>query len=84
MSAGISFTMDTDLTHKEDVRKLYEKEIQRIQKDLPPYERVRRFELLPEQLTVEKGEITPTLKVKRKVVEKQYAALIEKMYENIA
>lgn len=83
-TAGISFTMDADLTKKEDIRKLYEKEIHRIQKDLPTYERVRRFELLPEQLSVEKGEITPTLKVKRKVVEKKYAALIEKMYENIA
>jgi long-chain acyl-CoA synthetase len=84
ISAGIPFTVDADLTHREDIRKLYEKEIQRIQKDLPPYERVRRFELLPEQLTVENGEITPTLKVKRKVVEKKYEALIEKMYANIA
>jgi long-chain acyl-CoA synthetase len=83
-NAGISFTVDSDLTRTEDIRKLYEKEIQRIQKDLPTYERVRRFELLPEQLTVERGEITPTLKVKRKDVEKKYATLIEKMYENVA
>ncbi len=84
ISGGIKFTMEADLTRNEEVRKLFEKEIQRIQKDLPTYERVRRFELLPEQLTVENGEITPTLKVKRKVVEKKYAELIEKMYENIA
>jgi long-chain acyl-CoA synthetase len=84
LNAGIPFTMDADLTQKADIRKLYEKEIHRIQKDLPTYERVRRFELLPEQLTVENGEITPTLKVKRKVVEKKYAPLIEKMYENVA
>jgi long-chain acyl-CoA synthetase len=84
ISGGIKFTMEADLTRNEDVRKLFEKEIQRIQKDLPTYERVRRFELLPEQLTVENGEITPTLKVKRKVVERKYAELIEKMYENIA
>ena len=43
-----------------------EKEIQTLQKDLPTNERVRRFELLPEQLTVENVEITPTLKVKRR------------------
>jgi long-chain acyl-CoA synthetase len=82
--AGIHFSSSTDLTQRDEIRALYEKEIQRIQKDLPPHERVRRFELLPEQLTVENGEITPTLKVKRKVVESKYSALIEKMYENVA
>jgi long-chain acyl-CoA synthetase len=63
---------------------LYENGIQALQKDLPTYERVRRFELLPEQLTVENGEITPTLKVKRKAVEKKYTELIEKMYESVS
>ena len=82
--AGIHFSSAADLTQRDDIRRLYEKEIQKIQKDLPTYERVRRFELLPEQLTVENGEITPTLKVKRKVVESKYSALIEKMYENVA
>jgi long-chain acyl-CoA synthetase len=81
---GVSFSSDLDLTQAKDVRTLYEKEIQGIQKDLPTYERVRRFELLPTQLTVENGEITPTLKVKRKVVEMKYASLIEKMYENVS
>ena len=84
MSEGISFTLDADLTQKDNIRKLFEKEIQKIQKDLPPYERVRRFELLAAQLTVENGEITPTLKVRRKVVEKKYSGLIEKMYQNVA
>ncbi len=82
-SVGISFSDDSDLVRMSDIRKLFEKEIQSIQKDLPTYERVRRFELLPEQLTVEEGEITPTLKVRRNVVEKKFAPLIEKMYENI-
>lgn len=82
--AGIHFSSPNDLTQRDEIRKLYEKEVQRIQRDLPPFERVRRFELLREQLTVENGEITPTLKVKRKVVESRYSALIEKMYENVA
>ena len=81
---GISFSKNADLIQLADIRKLYENEIQNLQKDLPTYERVRRFELLPEQMTVESGEITPTLKVKREVVEKKYAALIEKMYQDIS
>ena len=81
---GISSSMSVDLVRSPEIRKLYEKEIQHLQKDLPTYERVRRFELLPAQLTVEGGEITPTLKVKRKVVEKKYADLIEKMYQHVA
>jgi long-chain acyl-CoA synthetase len=80
---GISFSTDSDLTQVEEIRTLYEKEIQVLQKDLPTYERVRRFELLPGQLTVENGEITPTLKVRRRVVETKYADLIDRMYRNI-
>jgi long-chain acyl-CoA synthetase len=81
---GISYAMSSDLVIVPEIKKLYEKEIQHLQKDLPTYERVRRFELLSGPLTVEHGEITPTLKVKRKVVEKKYADLIEKMYQNVA
>ncbi|MFH0989017.1 MAG: long-chain fatty acid--CoA ligase [bacterium] len=80
---NIRWKDDESLVASEEVRVLFDKEIQLLQKDLPTYERVRRFELLPQSLTIEKGEITPTLKVKRKVVEQRYAALIEKMYQNI-
>ena len=81
---GISYSLSSDLVIVPEIKKLYEKEIQHLQKDLPTYERVRRFELLSSPLTVENGEITPTLKVKRTVVEKKYADLIEKMYQKVA
>jgi long-chain acyl-CoA synthetase len=78
---GMAETAEADLIANIDVRQLFQDEIDRLQKDLPHYERVRRFELLPAPLTVESGEVTPTLKVKRKVVEQQYSHLIERMYE---
>ncbi|MBI3585594.1 MAG: long-chain fatty acid--CoA ligase [Ignavibacteriales bacterium] len=82
-NVGISFSDDSELVLSSEIRKLYDSEIQTLQKDLPNFERVRRFELLPQALTVENGEITPTLKVKRKVVEQKFSSLIEKMYENV-
>lgn len=80
---GVSFSLESDLAQMAEIRKLYEQEIQSLQKDLPSFERVRRFELLPQALTVENGEITPTMKVKRKVVEQKYSTVIEKMYEGV-
>ncbi|HMG55248.1 MAG TPA: long-chain fatty acid--CoA ligase, partial [Kofleriaceae bacterium] len=52
-----------------------------VNKTLAKYETVKQFSVLPRDLSVEDGELTPSLKVKRKVVEKKYAALLDKMYE---
>ncbi len=77
---GVDAARPADLVEHAAIRDLYAQEIDRLQKDLTNFERVRRFELLPEPLTVEGGEITPTLKVRRSVVEQKYRPLIEKMY----
>ena len=70
------------LRHKEVIG-LFDREINRLQKDLSQYERVRKFMLLPAPLTIESGELTPTLKVKRQVVEEKYKEAIDKMYAGI-
>ena len=80
---GIIAGDESSLVKHDDVKKMYRQEIEKIQKDLPPYEKVRRFELLHEPLTLEGGEITPTMKVKRKVVEEKFAQMIEKMYGDV-
>jgi len=49
-------------------------------KDLSQYEKVKKFALLEDELTVEGGELTPTLKVKRRVVDEKYKDVIEKIY----
>jgi len=69
------------LAMNEDVRSAIAKELDRLQSGLASFERARKFHLLPEQFTVENGMMTPTLKIKRKVVEQRYAELIESLYQ---
>jgi long-chain acyl-CoA synthetase len=52
-----------------------------VNKSLAKYETVKNFQILPEDLSIEKETLTPSLKVKRKVVEKIYAKELDKMYE---
>ena len=63
-----------------EVRRLFQREIDAYNADKPHHEQIRAFALLPADLTVEDGSITPTLKVKRRILENRYHALIEGMY----
>ena len=83
-ASNLNHVAENELLDQVEVRKLFDEEIEGIQKDLPHYERVRRFEFLPHALTIEAGEITPTMKVKRRAIEQKFSGLIEKMYENLA
>jgi len=63
--------------------KKIEKDIEVIQKHLAPYEKVRKFSIIEKPFTIETGELTPTLKIKRKFVEEKYKHLIEQMYHKV-
>ena len=63
-----------------EAKKLLEPFFAEVNKSLAKYETVKQFAVLPTDLTVEEGELTPSLKVKRKVVEKKYGKLLDKMY----
>ena len=62
------------------IKETFEKVLGDIQKEFASYEKIKKFQLLPEELTIERGEITPTLKIKRKVVMEKLNELIEGMY----
>jgi long-chain acyl-CoA synthetase len=80
---GISFNFNHDLVRNPTIYQLIEQEVDKIQKDLANFERVRKFILLAKPFTIEDGEMTPTLKIKRKVVEEKYADVIDGMYEGL-
>jgi long-chain acyl-CoA synthetase len=61
--------------------KIVQRDIQNLTSSLADYERIRRVALLPSEFTIDGGELTPTLKVKRKVIDDRYGALIDELYE---
>ncbi len=69
-----------ELIAREDVIALYQEIIDALNRELSQYERIKRIALLPREFTVESGELTPTLKVKRKVVEEKWREQIESLY----
>jgi long-chain acyl-CoA synthetase len=79
----ISYSNESELTSNETIHKLIEEDMSKLQKKLANYEKVRKFALLDRPFTIETGEITPSLKIKRKVVEEKYSDLIEKMYTSL-
>lgn len=79
-SNNIPYKTNEDLVEIKEIYDLMETELVKFQKSLANYERVRKFALLDKPFSLESGEMTPTLKLKRKVIEERYKELIEGMY----
>lgn len=77
----IAYTDMKDLLQKQEILDLFRLRIDTLQQEFAHYEQIKRFTLLPEPFSMEKGELTNTLKIKRPVLMKNYAKEIEKMYE---
>jgi long-chain acyl-CoA synthetase len=78
---GLSYDSIEDLTRQPKVVDLYKKVVDEVCADLARYEQIKKFAVLPLMLSIEGGHLTPTLKVKRRVVEKDYADLVNSLYE---
>jgi len=81
---GIKFASNTKLAVHPWVHALIDSEVKRLTVHLAQYETIKRFALLPEDFTFDNGSLTFTLKLKRRVVEQQYAAVIESLYAGVA
>ena len=77
----IPFRKREDLCQNPQIMAMLKERIDTLQQQLAGYEQIKRFTLIPHNFTMEAGELTNTLKIKRRVLNKNYAAEIEKMYE---
>jgi len=77
---GISFSSREELVNHPEVIKLYEERVARANQNLARYEQVKKFRLLPVAFSEEGGELTPTLKMKRRVIYEKFSREIESLY----
>ncbi|MBN2409144.1 MAG: long-chain fatty acid--CoA ligase [Candidatus Aminicenantes bacterium] len=80
-SSGIAFSGPAELVRHPQVVNFLKAEIDRATPNLAQYERIKRIILLDRDFEIEKGEMTPTLKIKRNIIEKKYKAMIDALYE---
>lgn len=77
---SVSFDNLGKLIINKDMIKVFKEKINEVQKDQPEYLKIKKIRLLPEKLSIETGEMTPTLKVKRNIIAEKYKDLINEMY----
>ena len=80
---GIYFETREDLCANEKIHDMMQERIETLQQQLAHYEQVKRFTLVAHHFSMENGELTNTLKLKRRVINENYKAEIDKMYEEI-
>lgn len=78
---GIAFGSREQLCSDSRVCGMMAERIETLQQQFASYEKIKRFTLLPKHFTMESGELTNTLKIRRKVLNRNYAAVIDKMYD---
>jgi len=77
---NIAFSTTKELTEKPEIYDFYLREIDRLTPHFASYEKIKKIIILEKDFEVETGEMTPTLKVRRKVVEEKYKPLIDRLY----
>ncbi len=78
---GITYADRAALCADKRIIQMMNNRIETLQQGLASYEKIKRFTLLPEPFTMDKGELTNTLKLRRPIIHKNYAAVIDEMYK---
>ena len=77
---GIAYTSNEEIIRNEQVIQCYKKEVEQLNTHFSSYEQIKRFELVGKPWSIENGELTPTLKLKRKNILAKYQDLYKKIY----
>ena len=78
---GIEAHTPAEIIKHPRILDLFQRQVDAVTSDLAQYERVKRIALLEHEMTIDGGELTPTLKVKRRVVDEKYRDVIDRLYE---
>ena len=78
----ITFKDVEELINNNQIKDMFEKRFEELQKEFSVFEKIKKVTLLPKEFSIEAGEITATLKLKRKVIQQKYKELIDKMYKD--
>jgi long-chain acyl-CoA synthetase len=81
---GIEARTPAELCQHPRIINLFERQVEALTPDLAQYERVKRIALLENELTIDGDELTPTLKVKRRVIDEKYRGVIDQLYAEAA
>lgn len=79
---GIEEKNRSELCRHPRIIDLFERQIERLTPSLAKYEKVKRIALMEKEFTIEGGELTPTMKIKRRVIDQKYGDVIERLYED--
>jgi len=69
-----------ELVNHSRIKELYADRIERMNRDLPSYETIKYFGIVPVDFSIEGGELTPTLKMKRKIIYEKHKQLVDDLY----
>jgi long-chain acyl-CoA synthetase len=81
---AIPFQSRQELVRRPEIQRFLQEQVDELNRDLPPYEKIRQIAILPEEFSINSGELSATLKIKRWVVEAKYRDLIEEIYRRPA
>jgi long-chain acyl-CoA synthetase len=78
---GLAFTSREELVGRSEVVELYDRTVRELTGHLASFEKIKKLAILPREFSLETGELTPKLSVKRRVVEQKYKDVIDRLYE---